>query len=120
MTLVVGINPLLVFLASFINKNAYWKIEKIDYFYGALSIIGIIAWKITGEGNIAIVFSILADAFASVPTVIKAFKNPETENPIIFLCSGINALITLLTIKEWTFAHYAFPTYFIIISTILV
>ena len=119
MTLVVGINPLLVFFASFVNKNAYWKLYKIDYFYGALALIGIIAWKITGDGNIAIIFSILADGFASLPTIIKSFKNPETESSTIYLFSGINALITLLTIESWTFAHWGFPIYFVIICTIL-
>ncbi len=120
MTLVVGINPLLVFFASFINKNSYWKLNKTDYFYGSLALVGIIAWKITGDGNVAIIFSILADGFGSLPTVIKSFKNPETESSTIYLFSGINALITLLTIKTWTFAHWGFPTYFLIICTILV
>ena len=120
MTLIVGVNPLLVFFASFINKHSYWKLNKIDYFYGALALAGIIAWKITGDGNIAIIFSILADGFASLPTVIKSFKNPETESSAIYIFSGINAIITLLTIKSWTFAHWGFPAYFVIICTILV
>jgi len=30
MTLSVGLFPLSVFIASFLNKKAYWKIKKID------------------------------------------------------------------------------------------
>ncbi len=119
MTFSVGFNPLLVFLASFINKNAYWKLSKTDYIYGALALLGIILWKVTGEGNIAILFAILADGLASIPTVIKSFKNPETESPTIFLLSLINASITLLTIKIWTFAQWGFPVYIFLIDAII-
>ncbi len=119
MTFVVGFNPLMVFIASFVNKSSYWKLSKLDYVYGVIALAGIILWKITNEGNIAIIFSILADGFASIPTINKSFKNPETESPTIYLFSGINALITLFTIKTWTFAHWGFPTYFLMICTII-
>ncbi len=119
MTFSVGFNPLLVFLASFINKNAYWKLSKTDYIYGALALLGIILWKMTGEGNIAILFAILADGLASIPTIIKSYKNPETESSTLFLLSLINATITLLTIKTWTFAHWGFPVYIFVIDAII-
>jgi len=119
MTFSVGFNPLLVFFASFINKKAYWKLHKADYIYGALALFGILLWLITGEGNIAILFSILADGFASIPTVIKSYRNPESENSTIFLLSLINAIITILTIKTWSFSHWGFPVYILIIDLVL-
>lgn len=42
LTFMVGFNPLLVFIASFINKKAYWKISKIDLACGSLAIVGVI------------------------------------------------------------------------------
>jgi hypothetical protein len=111
MTFSVGFNPLLIFLASFINKKSYWELHKTDYFYGILALIGIIIWQITGEGNIAILFSILADGFAAIPTIIKSYHQPETESSKIYLFSMINAGITLLTISIWDFAHWGFPVY---------
>ena len=32
LTFMVGFGPLLIFIASFINKEAYWKISRLDYF----------------------------------------------------------------------------------------
>lgn len=123
MTFSLGIGPLLIFLGSFVNKKAKWKITKFDLICGALSILGLILWYLTKVGNIAIFFSILAEAFAATPTVIKSYKVPETENYIPFLFGGIGTLITLLTIKQWDFAHYGFSLYmfsFCLIMVILI
>lgn len=115
MTFMAGFNPAMIVLASFVNKKAYWKLNRMDYIYGAISIFAIIIWQITGEGNLAILFSIIADAFASLPTIIKSYKEPETENSTIFLFGMINSGLTLLTIKDWSFAQWGFPVYIFVI-----
>lgn len=117
LTFIFGFNPLLIFLASFVNKNTQWKIGKLDIFCGILALFGLIAWQITKVGNVAILFSILADGLGGIPTVIKAYKAPETENYKVFLCAFINSAITLMTIKTWNFAHWAFPVYVLFMSS---
>lgn len=119
MTFVVGFNPLCIFIASFVNKKATWKLTKLDIACGILSIIGLILWLVTGVGNIAIVFSILADAFAGVPTIVKSYTDPESESHTVFFFGMINAAITLLVIKTWDFAHYGFPIYIFLICALL-
>lgn len=42
MTLSVGLFPIIIFLGSFVNKEAYWKLTKFDLSCGALSLIGLI------------------------------------------------------------------------------
>jgi len=111
MTFMVGFMPLLIFLASFVNKKAIWKISQLDIVCGVLSVAGLILWQITRVANIAIAFSILSDGLAGVPTIVKAYKFPETENYKVFLTAGLNAFITLLTIDVWNFEHYGFPVY---------
>jgi hypothetical protein len=110
-TFAVGFVPLLIFFASFFNKKAYWKLTKFDFLCGALSIIGLVAWYITKIGNIAIAFSIFADLMAGIPTLVKSYKYPETENWVAFMSSFLCVTITMLTFKTWTFAYYAFPLY---------
>lgn len=119
MTFSTGFGPLLVFIASFINKKSYWKLHKTDYFYGGLALLGIILWQVTGEGSIAIFFSILADGFASIPTIIKSYFKPESESSLVYLLSMINAGIALLTIKIWNFAHWGFPIYIFVLCAII-
>lgn len=116
LTFMIGFIPLLIFLASFVNKKSYWKIEKLDLICGFLSLIGLVLWQITKIGNIAIFFSLISDFLAAWPTVVKSFKYPETENYVLYLTNSIFGLITLLTIKMWTFDTYAFPMYIFIFT----
>lgn len=119
-TFVAGFVPFLIFIASFMNKKAEWKLYTFDLVCGALSILGLVFWMVTKVGNIAIFFSILADALASVPTVVKAYKQPETENGLVFFMSLFNSGIGLLVIKTWNFQHVGFPLYLLINAIIFV
>jgi hypothetical protein len=114
-----GFGPLLVFVASFVNKNAYWKLEKFDYICGLLSILALILWGITKLPEVAIVFAIASDGFAAVPTIIKAWKYPETENAGPFTAGVFNSLTSFAAIKAWTFSAYAFPIYLVFINGII-
>jgi hypothetical protein len=51
-TLVIGLTPLLVFFATFMNKKSSWKITKLDIICGGISVLGLILWIFTGVGNI--------------------------------------------------------------------
>lgn len=118
-TFIAGFIPLLVFTASFVNKKAYWEITRLDVVCGALSVLGLILWLITKVGNIAILFSIVADALASIPTVIKSYKEPESESDSVYLFGIVNSGIALLIIKDWNFQNWGFPAYLLFIGGLL-
>src|SRR4051812_41209104 len=44
MTFAAGFVPLLIFLASFVNKKSEWKITKFDWICGGASLLGIVFW----------------------------------------------------------------------------
>ena len=119
MTFSTGFLPLTVFIASFVNKEAEWKLTKFDLICGALSIIGLILWLITKVGNVAIFFSIVADGLAAVPTLVKAYKYPDTEMAWPWLATVFGVVLTLLTLSEWTFANSAFIVYILIVNTMI-
>lgn len=48
MTFMAGFVPLLIFIASFVNKKAYWKIERIDLACGLFSFVGLSLGNHTG------------------------------------------------------------------------
>lgn len=116
MTLMVGVGPLLVFLASFVNKKSYWRITRFDVLCGALSLFALVLWRITGVGNVAIALSIGADVLATLPTLKKSFDHPTTEHPLPFFTGFISAAITLLTLRAWTFAAGGFALYILLCS----
>lgn len=119
-TFAFGALPGFIFLATYLNKKSYWKITKFDLICGALSLIGLVLWGVTQVGNIAILFGVASDGLAAVPTIVKSYKAPETENYLVYLFNPIGAVITLLTLKTWDFAHCAFPVYIFFIGSTLV
>lgn len=111
MTFGIALGPLLVVIASFATKAAYWKLGALDWACGGLSGLALALWAITDSAVVAIILSIAADALAAIPTVRKTITHPETEHPLFFALVSIGGLITLLTIQRWTFADWAFPLY---------
>jgi hypothetical protein len=106
-----GFVPLLIFIVSLFNKKSYWKLRGFDYLCGFFSVVALVLWLITKEANIAIVFAIVSDGFASVPTLKKAWINPETEPVVPYLAGLVGALTSFAAIEHWTFSEYAFPVY---------
>jgi hypothetical protein len=113
MTLAVGLGPLLVVIASYLDPRAYWQLTRLDIGCGCLSLAALAAWGVTGTGDIAILFSILSDLFGGIPTLRKAYQHPATESASAFAASGCGATLTLLTIpaSAWSFATAGFPLY---------
>lgn len=117
-TFAVGFVPLIIFIASFVNKKAMWEIGKLDIVCGLLSVAGLILWLVTKVGNIAIFFGIVADGLAAIPTIVKSYRYPETENSTLFFCGVLNSAIALLALSEWNFQSYGFPVYLLFVNFI--
>ncbi|HBD04888.1 TPA: hypothetical protein DCZ32_00320 [Candidatus Uhrbacteria bacterium] len=115
-----GFCPLLVFVFSFVNPNAYWKLGALDYVCGLFSLLALVLWGITKEPNVAIAFAIASDSFALVPTLIKSWKRPETESVIAYTTGLFNGLTSFAAIRLWGFSEIAFPVYLVIGNSALI
>jgi len=111
----VGFFPLLVFTIAVFKKDAFWKLSKFDILCGILSIMALVVWYITKNPVTAIVLSLLSDFFASLPTLTKTWKYPETEDTFAYLAGAINAATSFAAIKVWNFSSLAFPIYIIVL-----
>ena len=114
-----GLSPFLIFTASFVSKKAHWTLAPFDYVCGVLSGLALVLWYVTGDPNVAIAFAIASDGLASIPTLTKAWKHPETEVPWPFLVGVFNASTSFLALTVWAFSAYAFPAYLIVINVLL-
>jgi len=70
--------------------------------------------------GISILFAILSDGLAAIPTIAKSWKFPETETAAVYLPSVFNNTLALLIIKNWIFTIYSFSIYFIVINMVIV
>ena len=60
LTFTVGFVPLVIFIASFVNKKSYWQLGRLDLSCGALSLIGLVLWIATENWVIYFAASISA------------------------------------------------------------
>lgn len=117
--LVNGLCTLSIFLVSFLNKDAYWKLGKLDYLCGLFSVAALVLWLLTKQPAVAIVFAILTDLFAALPTLIKAWHHPETETSSTYLMGALATLTTFFAVTSWSFTIIAFPVYIVLVDTTL-
>lgn len=115
-----GFIPLLVFIASFFNPNSFWKITPFDMACGALSLIALIFWLGVNAPVMAILLSAIGDGFAALPTIVKAWKYPETETGITFAMGLLSVLLVVPSIPVWNIENSAFQIYLIVVNVILV
>lgn len=114
-----GFTPLLIVAASFFNKSAYWNSEPGDYGLMAAAILGLILWAVTHNPNLALLFSLLADVLASIPTLIKSYRHPQTESWMAYVVSAVGFGIGLLSLQTFSFANTAFAAYVFFLNGIL-
>jgi hypothetical protein len=118
--LMAGLSPFLILTASFFNRRAYWKLSRFDYLCGTLSGMALVFWYVTNNPNLAIVFAIVSDAFAGIPTLTKAWHYPETESVWPFTVGLFSPLTSFLVATTWGFAELAFPIYLMVLNVLLV
>jgi len=117
LTAVVGLCPLLVFLAG-LNHGA-WKPKPFDWWCGALAIVALVLWRLTSNSEVGVSLSIAADALGAVPTLRKAYAHPESESARFFALFAISAFVTLLTIPHATIVSAGFASYIFALYAVL-
>jgi hypothetical protein len=115
-TFVAGAPPILVLIGSLFNKDAYWGTRTIDYWFAVAGFLSVIAWQVTKIPNIAFTFALLADLLVALPTVIKTYQFPETENWKAYGVSAFGFLLAVLAVHEWTYENYAFVFYLFLLN----
>ena len=115
-----GFFPLLIFAASFLNKQSYWKLTAFDLLCGLCSATALIVWALVNSPRAAILLGALGDGFACFPTIVKAWKHPKTETGSTYIASLVSTLLVIPAIPRWDIENSAFEIYLIAANTLLV
>lgn len=118
-TLAVGVGPLAVFAASWLNQSSYWRLTRFDMACGALAVVALIVWLVLDDALLALWVSIVADLISGIPTIRKAWRDPRSERAFPYAFATLNGAITLLSVQEWTAMHYVFPLYLTCLGVVL-
>ncbi|WP_053658998.1 hypothetical protein [Streptomyces sp. MMG1121] len=119
-TLSVGLGPLLVFLCVFSRPGfRSARPTRSELCCAALSLGALVGWWITAEAESTLALSILADGCAAVPTVVKCYRHPETEERTVYALMALSAVLTLITLRTWTFTTAGFACYLLTLCVTL-
>jgi hypothetical protein len=118
-TLALGVTPIAVCVIAIAKNGLRAHCTRFTLMCGLSALVGIVLWQITDSPALAIVFAIVADILASLPTLSNAYDDPASEYSLPYLLSVISMVTTLLTIKSWIFTIYAFPLYMLCINVVL-
>jgi hypothetical protein len=119
-TLAIAAGPLAVTAAAVLKGGQNLRLTRLDVWCLVLAFAGIILWVRTDDPLLALVMSIAADIFASMPTVVKSYLTPHTESAAAYSLSVISMIVTLLTVRQWNVMSWAFPLYILVINLTLV
>ncbi len=111
-----GFGPLIIIIAALLKKNNYWKMTTFDIYCGLLAIVALLCYVATQNLGLSIIFALLSDMLASIPTIVKSWKFPETESSSAYIGAVVSNVIGLLIIKTWSFSIYSFGVWLIVLN----
>jgi hypothetical protein len=108
----------LVFLSSF--KYGVGGKSKLDIGVLIAATVLLVAWIITKNTTTSTYIAIAIDAIGALPTIIKAYKQPETEAYLQWFMAALAGMFSFLAVGGSGFVLYAYPLYVIIFNALIV
>ncbi len=91
---------------------------KLDKSCLVIGIIALFAYFYTGSGLLAVTLGILADLIGYIPTFVKTYHQPESEDPSFFAIEGLASLFGVIAVGSIQ-VGILFPIYFVLCSAFI-
>ena len=118
-----------IFAAIFLVRASYLLImslvygvggwAKLDRYCLGLGVLALICYVTTHNGTLTISLGILADLIGYIPTFVKTYHRPSTEDPVFFSIEGLASLFGVFAVWQLR-ADILFPIYFTLCSVVMV
>jgi len=100
----------LMIMAAIYGVGGLKKLDLYCLFFGVLALI---AYYTTKSGLLTISLGILADLIGYIPTFVKTYHKPKSEDPLFFSIEALASLFAVFAIWEWI-PDILFPIYFLL------
>jgi hypothetical protein len=114
-----SISCLAVVFYSLYKKVGVWSTTYFDYLFFISGIIGVILWQTFDAPILAIVFAVIADLSFGIPTLIKVYNNPKTENYFAWMFCSLSGLSSLFSLNTFSVTEFLYPLYLFIFDSII-
>lgn len=102
-------------LAMALRKGDY-DYNWVDGASQVISLLGVVAWLLSRDAALAIIFNIVADFFGAVPTFYHTYLAPHDEAWPPFMLGGVGAAVSFLAVSSVSFITAGFPIYLALVS----
>lgn len=111
------VGPLLVAILSFRYGYSTWT--KIDKVCLIVAILSLIPWLLSQDATWTLIINVLIDMSGALPTIVKAYREPETEDMTAWWIFFIANTLQVIAISYWNIAAI-YPIYLFILAGTLV
>lgn len=118
--LMSGLVPAAVFTTALCIRNGYWKLNTFDLICGGFSLVALIVWLYVGSPITAVLIAVLGDVAATIPTLIKGWKYPQTETGKTYILGLIASMLALPAIPTWDIVNASFQIYLVTANLALI
>jgi hypothetical protein len=111
------VGPFIVAILTF--RYGYSKWTKLDIICLIAAFLSIIPWLLSDNASFTLLINIFIDSTGAIPTLIKTYREPETEDFTAWLIFFIANTIQLFAMTYWNIASL-YPIYLFILAGLLV
>ncbi|MBV8802032.1 MAG: hypothetical protein JO131_03530 [Gammaproteobacteria bacterium] len=111
------VGPFIVACLTFYYGYAGWN--KLDIICLVAALLSVIPWFFSKNSSYTLLINIFIDATGAIPTLIKTYHEPETEDFTAWLIFFIANTIQLFAVTRWNIASL-YPIYLFLLAGSLV
>lgn len=93
--------------------------SKTDISCLLLALLGILAWQTTKNPLLGLYFGIAADFMGTIPTLIKTWHVPTSEEPLFYVLDSLAGLLNMLALTSWTIGDFSYPLYLFLVNALV-
>jgi hypothetical protein len=108
-----AVGPFVIAVLSLFYGEGGFK--KLDIFCFAAAIIGLIPFLYSGDALLTLYIYIFIDLAGALPTFVKVYKDPLSEDILSWLFFLTGNALNLLAIEKWNEAAF-YPIYLLLMS----
>ena len=105
----VGGTIIVFVLSIWIGQGRY--LSKSDYLILAAAGVGLVLWYLTENAAYALAITISISLLGGVATVVKAYREPESETLITWVVSFVASICAILSVGVLDYTLLAYPLY---------
>jgi hypothetical protein len=101
-------------------KNGFKNVNRKDLYLLATALLGLIPWIITKDPTLSVLVVVAVDLVAFVPTITKTYKNPSSENHLLYGSNVIRHVLIILSLQAYNLATTSHSVTMLVLNIVMV